>query len=543
MRTDANGITAGAPLDALAGLPAGPRVDDVLAQAARRAPGRTALCATGPDARSAHREWTYAELDAEADRCAAAIRAAVGGPGVTVAVASALDPAYPVAFYGIARSGNTSALISPLLREDGLVHVLRTSGARIALLTPQAYRNLEPVRDRLPDLRQIVLTHRDDDLGPVAEKLPTLWELMAQAPAFEAPAGAAGTDTAETVACLQFTNGTTGAPKAVQLTHRNLTVNAAQIVHAHGLDESSVLLDQLPTFHLMHLTAAVSAGAKLVLCPDGDPVAAMRVAALHRTTHFYSLPVRLIGLAADPGLSELEAPSLRAVLSGGSTMPPQATTALTQHFGVPVVQGYGLAETSPLVTCDLPDRPKLRSSGPPVAGTEIRIVDVESRAPRPAGEIGEIEVRGPQLMRGYLGRERGQDLDAEGWFATGDIGRVDEDGYLFVVDRIKDVFKRDNWLVSPTEIERVLLRHPGVADCAVVDAPHPLSGAVAHGVIVRRDATVTAAEVTAFVADRLPYYEHLDGVEFVEAIPRTANGGKIQRAELRKRLRERADAA
>lgn len=542
MCTDADGVTSGIPLDALAGLPVGSRVDDVLAQVAQRSPDSTALCATGSGTQPQDREWTYAELDAEADRCAAAIRAAAG-VGAVVAVAAALDPVYPVAFYGIARSGNTSALISPLLREDGLLHVLRTSGAGVAVLTPQAYRNLEPVRDRLPELRQIVLTHRAADLGPAAEGLPTLWELMEQAPALDASAKESDPDAAEAVACLQFTNGTTGAPKAVRLTHRNLTVNAAQIVHAHGLDESSVLFDHLPTFHLMHLTAAVAAGATLVLCLDEDPVAAVRTAALHRSTHFYSLPVRLIRLAADPRLTDLEAPSLRAVLSGGSTMPPLATTALAQHFGVPVVQGYGLAETSPLVTCDLPERPKLRSSGPPVAGTEIRIVDVESRRPRPAGEIGEIEVRGPQLMLGYLGRDRGQDLDAEGWFATGDIGRVDEDGYLFVVDRIKDVFKRDNWLVSPTEIERVLLRHPGVADCAVVDAPHPLSGAVAHGVIVRRDPTVTAADVTAFVAGRLPYYEHLADVEFVDEIPRTANGGKIQRAELRRRVRERTDAA
>lgn len=524
-------------MDALAGLPTGPRVDDVLAEAARRAPDRTALYATGPAGLPKGGRWTYAELDAEASACAAAVRG-IAGSGAVVAVASALDPAYPVAFYGIARSGGTSALISPLLRGDGLVHVLRTSGSAVAILTPQAFRNLEPVRDRLPELRQIVLTHRDDDLGPGAEGLPTLWELMARASASPAAPGEPGD--ADGVACLQFTNGTTGAPKAVRLTHRNLTVNAAQIVHAHELDGSSVLFDQLPTFHLMHLTAAVSAAAALVLCPDDDPVAAVRSAAAHRTTHFYSLPVRLIRLAADPRLTDLEAPSLRALLSGGSTMPPQATTALSQHFGVPVVQGYGLAETSPLVANDVLERPKLRSSGPPVAGTEIRIVDVETRRARPTGEIGEIEVRGPQLMLGYLGRDRGKDLDADGWFATGDIGRVDEDGYLFVVDRIKDVFKRDNWLVSPTEIERVLLRHPGVADCAVVDAPHPLSGAVAHGVVVRADPAVTEADLAAFVADRLPYYEHLDDVEFVDAIPRTANGGKIQRAELRRRIRERA---
>ncbi len=519
----------GLPIEVLAPLRGGPRIDSVLSQVAARAPEQAAL-------HTELRTLSYAELDAEATSCAAALRAALGSAEAVVAVTAALDETFPIAFYGIARAGYTSALVSPLLREDGLIQVLGPSRARVAVVGPDSYRRLSAVRERLPDLELVVLSHRDADLAATAADVPTLAELMGRTVATEVPEAH---QDPERVACLQFTNGTTGAPKAVQLTHRNLEVNAAQTAYAHQLERDSVLFDYLPTFHLMHLTASVAAGATLVLHTGADVVAAVATAASRRTTHFYSLPVRLILLAVNPGLPELEAPTLRAVLSGGSTMPPQATSALGQHFGVPVVQGYGLAESSPLATCDRLDRPKVGSSGPPVPGSETRIVDVETRAVTDAGMRGEIEIRGPQLMSGYLGRDRSLDLTPDGWFATGDIGQLDEDGCLFVVDRIKDVFKCDNWLVSPTEIERVLLRHPSVADCAVVDVPDPFSGAVAYGLVVPRDEHARPEDMAAFVSESLPYYAHLRRVEFVESIPRTVNGGKVLRRELRAQVRDR----
>ncbi|GGN74304.1 AMP-dependent synthetase [Streptomyces albiflavescens] len=529
---------AGPPLDTIAHLIAGPRVDHILRRAAERRPTSTAL-------RSPAVEISYAELDAGADAFSAGLRALIGGAGEVVALAMVLDPVFPQAFFGIARSGNVSALVNPLLPPERLAHVLRISGARVAIVSPAMLPVLTAVRDRLGDLEHIVLTHREPDMAADAAELPTVAELSAGAPTNPRPSEADGDEAdgdevdgdevdGDEVACLQFTSGTTGAAKAVRLTHRNLTVNAAQTAYMHQVDENSVLFNHLPTLHLMHVTVAATVGATHVLWPGADVAEAVTGADVARATHYYSLPMRLAKLAADPRLGELEAPALRAILSGGSALAPSAAGVLSQHFGVPVVQGYGLAETSPATHLSDLDRPRPGSCGVLVPAAESRIVHVETRTTLPVDEWGEIQVRGPQLMLGYLGRDLSHDVDADGWFSTGDIGYTDPTGHLFVVDRIKDVFKCDNWLVSPTEIERVLLRHRGVADCVVVDAPHELSGAVAHALVVPADTSCTPQELIDFVNAEVAAFERLHHVALVESIPRSATG-KVQRRELRDR--------
>jgi long-chain acyl-CoA synthetase len=504
------------------GPPALARVDELLSRASARYPDAVALRACDGT------ELTYAALDDQVSACAAVLRDLAGGPGTVIALSAVLDPAFAVAFFGIARSGNVITPVGPLLREDGLAHVIAAAGASLAIVPPDAYPLLARVTSRLPTLRTVVLTSRGDG---EAARLPVLSELIAGSPArLAAPAGR------DSVACVQFTNGTTGPPKGVRLSHGNLTVNAAQTAWAHRLSESSVLLNALPVFHMMHLTAGVAAAATHVLAPPGDPVAAVRLAAAAGATHYYSLPVLLARLAADPRLTGLRAPSLRGILSGGSAIAPEVRLALAEHFGVPVVQGYGLAEASPLTHCDLLEAPRPGSCGPPVAGTECRIVDVDSGVVLPPGGRGEVQVRGPQLMLGYLGRERALDLAEGGWLRTGDVGYTDQDGYLFLVDRIKDVFKCDNYLVSPTQIEAVLRQHPMVADCAVVDQPDRQSGAVACGVVVPAGDGLQPQELIDFVAARLPYYEQVRRIEVVDALPRTANGGKVMRRELREWL-------
>jgi long-chain acyl-CoA synthetase len=505
-RPSKDSTTVGAPLDSIAALIGGPRIDDLLRRSAARVPDCPALVTeTGA--------LSYAELDEEVTRCAAALRRTFGGPGVVIAIAAELTVEFAVAFLGISRSGNTSAMFNPLLREDGLVHVLNSCGAPAAVLSPRMYERVGGIRDRLPQLEHIVLTGDVEDWAPVSADLPAA-------------------ERAPDTACLQFTSGTTGAPKTARLSHYNLLVNAAQSAHAHHLDVDSVSLNNLPSFHLMHLNTALAVGATHVLCPQEDREALVTTANARGVTHLYSLPVRLSRLAGDIRLPALRIPTLRAVLSGGSTLPPRTTKVLSNHFGVPVVQGFGLAETSPSTHFDRLDRPTIGSCGPPVAGTACRIVDVQTGAVLPVGEKGEIEVRGPQLMLGYLGRDRAEVVDAGGWFRTGDVGRIDDEGRLYVVDRIKDVFKCDNWLVSPTEIERVLMRHPAVADCVVFDYPDELSGAVAYGLVVPMGDDVDPVTLAEFTNAQLPYYEHLRHVRLVADIPRSATG-KVQRRELR----------
>ncbi|SDW71652.1 long-chain acyl-CoA synthetase [Amycolatopsis xylanica] len=521
--TEAGRIWSGPPLATISGLLGGPRVDDLLTRAAERVPGKAALV-------TADRGLTYAELDAEVSRCASAFAALAGGPGAVIAIPAVLDPVFAVAYFGAARAGLVSAVVNPLLTEQRMLHVLAVADARVAVIAPEMYPRFAAIADRLPALKTVVLTERAPGLPPEAASLPTLGELLDAAPAFAA--APRSPDEQDLVSCLQFTSGTTGAAKAVRLSHRNLTVNAAQTAVAHRLDETSVLFTYLPTFHLMHLTIGVQAMATHVLWTGEDIAGSVEAAEAYRATHYYSLPMRLARLAADPRLAELAPPRLRAILSGGSALSPSVNLVLSQQFGVPVAQGYGLAENSPSTHLSDWDKPKPGSSGLLVAGAQSRIVDIDTRAALPTGAKGEIQLRGPQLMVGYLGRDIGNDVDADGWFSTGDVGFYDEDGDLFVVDRIKDTFKCDNWLVSPTEIERVLLRHPAVADGVVVDVPDEFSGAVAHALVVAASPDADAAAIAAAVNADLPYYEQIRRIVLVDAIERSATG-KVVRRDLR----------
>lgn len=517
-------VAAGPGLATIAGLIGGPRIDDLLARAVGRAPDRVVL-STGDD------DVTYRQLDERVQECATALRATYGQADVVVAVAMSLEPAFAVGFYAAARAGYRSALVNPLLREEGLLHVLRTCRARVAIVPPALYQRLSSLRERLPDLDLVLVTRTDPGLTGA----PTLagWARHNGAEAAGTTLVPSRPGDADAVACLQFTSGTTGLPKAVCLSHRNLLVNAAQTAYHHRLDEASVLCNNLPGFHLMHLNITVNAAATMLLCDRSDPVAAISMASHRRATHFYTIPMRLAALAKAPEFAELAAPSLRAVLSGGAPLPADAAIALSDQLRVPVVQGYGLAETAPSVHLADLDRPRPGSCGVPVPGTETRIVDIDNRVVVPLGARGEIQVRGPQLMRGYLGRESTADLTPDGWFATGDIGYLDADDHLFVVDRIKDVFKCDNWLVSPTQIERVLLRSPEIAECAVVDYPDQVHGAVACAVILpRREASRTGVDLANAANATLPYYEQLRYLAPMDHIPRSATG-KIDRRQLR----------
>jgi long-chain acyl-CoA synthetase len=343
------------------------------------------------------------------------------------------------------------------------------------------------------------------------------------------------------VACLHFTSGTTGRPKAVRLTHRNLLVNARQITVAHGLDHSSVTVNHLPTFHPMHQNSALLAGATHVLCGSPDPVASVQEANLRRATHLYSMPFRLARLAADERLPQLRLETVTRIASGGSALSPEAAGRLSEHFAVPVFQGYGLAETSPLTHSDDPVLPVHGSVGRPVPGTRCRVVDVETRQELPAGSPGEVQVSGPQVMRGYVGRPDLPVGGLGGWLSTGDIGRIAEDGRLFLVDRSDDVFKYHNWLISPTEVERALARHPLVVDCVVFGRPRPPDGSVPHALLVLRpgvDAEVEEAlrEVCAQANARLAYFQQVRFAQAVESIPRSPNG-KVRRRALLDRHR------
>jgi long-chain acyl-CoA synthetase len=309
------------------------------------------------------------------------------------------------------------------------------------------------------------------------------------------------------------------------------------------------MLNHLPTFHPMHLNSGILAGATQVLCDVPEAAESVRLANRYGASHYYSLPVRLAAMAGSSELAGLRLETVRVIASGGSALPAAAAETLSEHFGIPVIQGYGLAETSPLTHSDTPADWLPGTVGRPVAETECRIVEVSSRKVLGTGEVGEVQVRGPQLMLGYLEKSTAPAVDEDGWLSTGDVGRVADDGRLVLTDRLKDVFKRDNWLVSPTAVEHALQRCPEVRECVVVDHPDPSCGAVATAFVVltgraadfaggpsaSADLPAVVRRLTAEVNATLPYYQQLEHIEVVDSIPRSPNG-KIPRRELRSRM-------
>ncbi|MFJ8957592.1 AMP-binding protein [Streptomyces sp. NPDC102381] len=508
-------------------------VDDLLAAAARAHPKKTAI-------RADYGDITYGEIDRAATMCAAALRGLLGEERCVIAVASPLHPDFMVGFYGTIRSGNIAAPVNPLLPPHILHHLLSVSQARLAFVTSDLFTQLRRVRDRLPDLREAVLVGP----GPVsdANDIRTIDDLSA---AYEVRGNAMPAPprpSADDVACIQFTSGTTGLPRGVLLSHRNLTVNAAQVAEAHGLGPDSVVLNHLPKFHLMHMNGVVHAGAVHVPCTAPENRAALEAANAARASHFYTIPMRLNRLADDPELPGLRLDTVRMIASGGSALSSRVGALLTDHFGVPVFQGYGLAETSPLTHSAGPEDPRHGSVGRTVRDTECRIVDLKTRQEMPAGGRGEVLVRGPQVMRGYLDPEEPTGIDADGWLATGDIGHVGEDGFLYVVDRIKDLFKCDNYLVSPAEIETLLDAHPLVRESAAVGYPDGTSGEVCHAFVALHGAPDDPGDlpgVLAGIAEDInrdvPYYQRIRHIEAADALPRSPNG-KVPRRELRAEL-------
>ncbi|WP_329391795.1 acyl--CoA ligase (plasmid) [Streptomyces sp. NBC_01351] len=496
-------------------------LDGLLRRAAERDPDGCAL-------RTEAGAVSFAELDALADRFAACAARLAGGPGARIGVGNALGREFPAAYYGAVRSGNTAVLVNPLIKEAGLLHVFAAAGIEVAFVPAATAELLAGLRDRLPALRAVV----------------ALDELPAE-PAGTPPGGFPVADL-DADACVQFTTGTTGRPRGVRLTHRNLVANAAQTAAAHRLGDGSVTLNHLPLFHTMHLNSAVFAGATQVLCTDPDPLASLALAARTGATHYYGLPARLHRLAgqlaqAGPGTEGVPAgAALTAVLSGGTALAPATAGALADRLGVPVVQGYGMAELSPLAHCQSPDGGPAGSVGRAVPGTECRIVDLDGRQPLGAHTTGEVQVRGPQLMAGYLDGDEDTGIDAEGWLSTGDIGHLDADGELFLVDRIGDVFKYDNELVSPTAVESVLAEDPRVADCVVTGWPDPVHGAVTWaGIVLREPYEPRLLDTLDSIVDganrRLARFERIRRVEVVDAVPRTPVG-KPERRRLRQAL-------
>jgi acyl-CoA synthetase (AMP-forming)/AMP-acid ligase II len=339
---------------------------------------------------------------------------------------------------------------------------------------------------------------------------------------------------------LPYSSGTTGLPKGVMLTHRNLVANILQLQatgHYVLNDETTVAF--LPFFHIYGLTViglgGLWAGATCVVMPKFELDPYLDLVERHRATLLHVVPPVVVALAKHPGVAGRDFAAIRKLFSGAAPLGAELTEQCLRRIGCVVQQGYGLTETSPVAHVSSGDPAKIKhgSIGSPVANTECRVVDPETGADLPAGGDGEIWIRGPQVMRGYFNRpeETRATIDADGWLHTGDIGHADEDGDFFIVDRLKELIKYKGMQVAPAELEAVLLAHPAVADAAVVALKDSEAGEIPRAFVVLKGAA-TAAELIAYVAERVAPYKKVRRVDFIGAIPKSASG-KILRRLLR----------
>ncbi len=464
------------------------------------------------------RALTYGRLDEEIRRFAGALRERGFGKGDVLALYSPNLPEYAVVWHGTAFSGGTVTTINPVYNTEELTHQLKDSGARFLV-------TVEPALDRAREAAE-------------AAGVEEVWTIGPELPRGEPLAEQADVDLAEDVAALPYSSGTTGLPKGVMLTHRNLVANLVQTQAVFRLSSDDVLVAVLPFFHIygmqVIMNLGLAAGAKVVTLPRFDLEQFLRIVQDERVTRAYVVPPIALGLAKHPLVDRYDVSSLRLAFSGAAPLGAELEVACAQRLGCRVSQGYGMTELSP-VTHAVPLDPGAErpgTIGPALPNTECRIVDVDDGRDLGPGERGELWIRGPQVMKGYFANEQAtrETIDEDGWLHTGDIAVVDEDGYFSIVDRKKELIKYKGFQVAPAELEALLVTHERIADAAVIPLPDEEAGEVPKAFVVPREGeSVAPEEVIEFVAGRVSTYKQVRHCEVVDEIPKSPSGKILRR--------------
>ena len=515
---------------------------------AARLPRKTGLVFYG-------REISFAELDEASDRFAAWLRGRGVGPGDRVALYLENCPQFAMAHFGALKVGAITVALNPMHKAHELGHELEDSGARVVVAADAGREVVEGVRDRTALDTAVLVSYRD--YLPEEPTLPLPPSLLEDAPRrprgwedFRATVGSAATLRAleprarHDTALIQYTSGTTGAPKGAELTHGNVTANCELIRAFFGIGAADVLLGVVPWFHItgmeVQLNLMAYTGATLVALHRFDVETALRAIQRYRctvTTLIATINVPILNHEATPSY---DLTSLRLCTSGGAPVPAEIARRWEATTGHPLVEGYGLTETTAPTHSNPPHRPRYGTVGVPLPYTGVRIVSLEDGVTEVApGESGEIAVRGPMVTKGYWGRpEATTEAIPDGWLRTGDIGRVDEEGYFTIEERKKDLIKVSGYSVFPAEVEAIMYRHPAVAEVGVVGVPDPYRGEDVLAFVVRRTgATATERELVEWCRAEMAVYKAPRAVRFVPALPKTGSGKIVKRA-----LREQARA-
>lgn len=468
---------------------------------------------------------TYGELVDRVNALAGGLRQRGMATGDCIAVMAPNMPEYAVVFHGASRAGCVITTVNPTYTADEVRRQLIDSGARLLLVTPAFLEVATAGAARTP-VEEIYVIGDADGSSPYTDLLSTtLAEPVPLAPS--------------DVVCLPYSSGTTGLSKGVMLSHRNLTSNIAQVVATAQLAHDETFIAVLPFFHIygmqVLMNAGLRVGATIVTMPRFDLEQFLTLHQQHKVTRSFVAPPIVVALAKHPLVDEYDLSSLRQVISGAAPMSAELAQEAATRMGCEVVQGYGMTELSPVSHLAPPGQSKPGSVGVSVPGTLTKIVDPATNAELGVGQDGEVCVQGPQVMLGYLNNQDATDamIDPDGWLHTGDIGHVDSDGHLFIVDRLKELIKYNGFQVPPAELEAVLLTHPAVADAAVVGLPDADVGElpVAH-VVLRAGSSVSTEEIREYVASKVAHYKQVRRVVIADSIPKSASG-KILRRLLR----------
>jgi acyl-CoA synthetase (AMP-forming)/AMP-acid ligase II len=466
------------------------------------------------------RELSFAALDDRVRRVAGGLAAGGLGRGDTLALLAPNLPEYAVAFHGAALAGGTVTTINPVYNEEEVAFQLGDAGARLLVCVPPAAGLARAAAGRTGVEEVLVIGEDSFDALLGAEPI----------------AGPPGVDPERDLAALPYSSGTTGHPKGVMLTHRNLVANLVQTQGAMPLGSDDVVIGVLPFFHIygmqVILNLGLREGATVVTMPRFDLEGFLRLIAEHRVTRAYVVPPIALALAKHPLVDRYDLSSLELVFSGAAPLGAELERACADRLGCRVAQGYGMTESSP-VTHGVPfpggmDKPG--TIGPALPNVECRIVDVATGEDVPPGERGELWVRGPNVMAGYLDNEAATaaTVDDDGWLHTGDVAIVDDDGYFSIVDRVKELIKVKGFQVAPAELEALIITHPAVADVAVIPVPDEEAGELPKAFVVL-GGEATAEEIMEFVAERVSSYKRVREVEIVDEVPKSASGKILRR--------------
>jgi long-chain acyl-CoA synthetase len=460
----------------------------------------------------------YAALDAASARVAGLLRARGVERGGRVGIMLPNVPQFAVIYYGVLRAGGVVVPMNPLLKQREVEFYLADSEASLLFV----WHEVAPAAEEGAEAAGI---------HAIAVTPGEFERLLGSVEAIADVADVADDDTA----VLLYTSGTTGKPKGAELTHSNLARNVDVALGLFELGPESVVLGALPLFHAFGqtcaLNAAVAGGATLSLIPRFTPGKALKMIERDGVTAFEGVPTMYSAMLHAPEADQYDAASLRTCVSGGAALPVEVMRSFEERFGCAILEGYGLSETSPVASFNHPDRErKAGSIGTPVTGVEMKIVNDDGNEV-PQGEVGEIVIRGHNVMKGYWRRpEATAEAIRDGWFHTGDVGRVDEDGYFFIVDRKKELIIRGGYNVYPREIEEVLYEHPGVREAAVIGIPHPeLGEEVGAAIALKPGATVSEAELRDYVKANVAAYKYPRRVWFVDELPKGSTGKILKR--------------